>query len=361
MTRSAARDRPASVGVIGAGIFGVSAALEARALGLDVTLYERRSDILTGSTARNFFRLHRGYHYPRDAPTARQARDGYETFAQTFADAVVRTAPHHYAIAATGSRTSAEEFLRHCADLGLRARPVRLPMLVAGSVTACFEVEESYYDPTRLRRLCWNRLRQSAVRVQLACRTDARTVRRAHDVLVVTAYSGLNAVLAALGCPTMELRYDVCEVAIVSAPQLARCSVVVLDGPFLSVAPYGVDLHLLYDVVHSVRRRETGRTRPHLGEDEQRIAGPIELPPPSAGFPAIAASARRFVRPLTGLQHVGSLYSERVVLPDVAATDARPSVARRLTPGVIAVLSGKVSSSVDTARLVAGMIAAELQ
>jgi len=84
----------ASVGVIGAGIFGVTAALELDAAGADVTLYEQRPDILTGTTARNFFRLHRGYHYPRDPQTARQARDGYSSFTSMFAGAVTRHLPH---------------------------------------------------------------------------------------------------------------------------------------------------------------------------------------------------------------------------------------------------------------------------
>jgi hypothetical protein len=350
-----------SVGIIGGGIFGVSAALEARALGPEVTLYERRNDILAGSTARNFFRLHRGYHYPRDANTARQARDGYVTFSRVFADAVLRTVPHHYAIASAGSRTTAEQFVRHCDELGLRARPVELPMIVTEAVAGCFEVDESYYDPARLRRMCWERLIRSAVQVELNCVRDASAVRRRHDVVAVTAYGALNKVLTEMGCPTTLLQYDVCEVPVVHAPGLHRCSVVVMDGPFMSVAPYGDDVHLLYDVVHSVHRRTTGHGSIDLCCYEHHLAWPAVSLAPATKFEAILASAKRFVTPLTGVRHVGSLFAERVVLADVAATDARPSLVRRVAPGVISVLSGKVSSSIDAGRTVAAMIAAELR
>ena len=143
-TPTPVRRNHGSVGIIGAGIFGVSAALALNGIGVAVTLYEKRSDILNGSTARNIFRVHRGYHYPRDPSTARQARDGYMSFSRIFAEALVPAAPHYYAIAAGGSRTTAEQFQQHCDQLGLQARPVRLPTLVPDSVEACFEVDESY-------------------------------------------------------------------------------------------------------------------------------------------------------------------------------------------------------------------------
>ena len=95
-----------SAGVIGAGIFGVAAALELAELGIDVTLYDKRGGILDGATARNVFRLHRGYHYPRDPATAMQSRDGYAPFLGRFAEALTPAVPAYYAIAAEGSLTS---------------------------------------------------------------------------------------------------------------------------------------------------------------------------------------------------------------------------------------------------------------
>ena len=207
-----------SVAVIGAGIFGVTAALALDAAGADVTLYERRGDILSGATARNLFRLHRGYHYPRDEATARQARDGYESFTRMFAGALTRKAPHYYAIAAEGSLTSAAQFAQHCDRLGLRATPRTEQMFVPGTVEDCFEVDEAYYDVFLLRRLCRERLAGSRVRAELGCALAPAVIREAHDVVVVAAYAGLNEVLAGLGCPPAELQYETCEVAVIRAP-----------------------------------------------------------------------------------------------------------------------------------------------
>lgn len=359
--RKAARRHQASVGIIGAGIFGITAALELDRLDVSVTLYEKRPDILSGTTARNFFRVHRGYHYPRDPHTARQARDGYASFARTFKDALAPTTPHHYAIAATGSRTTAEQFQQHCDQLGIRARPVQLPTIKPDTVSATFEVDESYYDAVLLKHLSWERLHRSDVQIELNFKDSAHAVGQAHDFVVVTAYDSLNHVLAELDCPTMNLQYELCEVPVIHAPDLRSSSLVVVDGPFNSIAPYGgSDLHLLYDVVHSVHTRTAGHRRLRSHSDTYLSAYSRQLPPASTRFTQILSSTRRFVSPLTDVTHVGSLFAERVVLPDVSDTDARPTVVRWVTPSVMSVLSGKVCTSVDAGAAVAEAIASKL-
>jgi predicted dehydrogenase len=276
-------------------------------------------------------------------------------------EAFVPATPHHYAIAAAGSRTTAEQFQRHCDQLGLRARPVRLlTTLVPDSAEACFEVDESYYDAVQLKRLSWERLVKSHVRVELGCTRQVRALRQAHDVVVVTAYGSLNQVLAELGCPTMELQYEVCEVPVIHAPRLDRCSVVVMDGPFMSVAPYATGLHLLYDVVHSVHTRTVGHASPGLRGYAYQLGGPPVSHPACTRFASILSSTQRFVAPLADVRHVGSLFAERIVLPGVGETDARPTEVRWVTPCVICVLLGKVSVAIDAGRTVAGAIAGKL-
>jgi hypothetical protein len=350
----------ASIGVIGAGIFGVTTAAELADSGFAVTLYEKREDILTGTTARNFFRVHRGYHYPRDLSTARDARDGYASFSQIFSDALTAPIPHHYAIAAAGSRTTVEHFEQHCHQLGLRARRVRLPNLVPGSVEACFEVDEAYYDAAWLRKLAWERLLSVGVHVELQSARSPRDIARAHDFVVVAAYGSLNEILVALECGPLELQYELCEVPVVYTPELRRCSVVVLDGPFVSVAPYGDAYHVLYDVVNSVHTRFVGHASPGPQGFARQLDGPLIATSAATRFSSIHASARRFFKPLENAVHVGSLFAERVIIPGLEGTDARPTLVQWVTPQVISVLSGKVSTSIDAGRTVARSIASRL-
>lgn len=349
--------RSGSVGVVGGGIFGVTAAWELAAVGLAVTLYEKRNDILSGTTAHNFFRVHRGYHYPRDKPTAEESRDGYDSFTQVFSAALTASAPHHYAIAASKSQTTVDQFLRHCHQVGLRARRTSLPEIVPGSVAACFEVDEAYYDTTLLRKIAWERLLSARVQVELQSVRKGQELAQAHDFVVVAAYGSQNEVLRELGCSPIELQYELCEVPIVRTPGLDGLSLVVLDGPFVSAAPCGRICHALYDVVHSVHARSVGYTNPSFQEYPRDFIVAEELPSQLSRVAPILESARRFLAPMENPVHVGSHFAERVVFPGLDATDARQTMVEWASPTVISILSGKIGTSIDTARFIAREVA----
>jgi hypothetical protein len=273
---------------------------------------------------------------------------GYTPFLGMFAEALTPAVPAYYAIAAEGSLTSAEQFQFHCHQLDLSCKPVPVyeTGLIPGAVEACFEAEESYYDPDLLRRFAWQRLEQFGVKVQLEWR-HTKQIALNHDVVVVTAHAALNEVLFDLGCQTYRLQYELCEVPIVSAPSLAGLSLVVMDGPFCSIAPFRDGRHILYDVEHSVHRREVATAHP-------------DWPPGGASKAGLMLEkARRFVD-MGEISYLGSLWGERVVLPYVEHSDARPSTTWWAASNVLAVLSGKVTASVSTGRAIARRVAVRL-
>jgi hypothetical protein len=57
------------IAIIGAGIYGCHLALELNAIGHEIDLYDMSSDVFSGASTRNSFRIHKGYHYPRSAKT----------------------------------------------------------------------------------------------------------------------------------------------------------------------------------------------------------------------------------------------------------------------------------------------------
>ncbi|WP_421118019.1 FAD-dependent oxidoreductase [Aquihabitans daechungensis] len=266
-----------SVGVLGGGIFGVSAALELREQGYDVTIFESQGALLQGATARNLFRIHRGFHYPRDEPTARQASIGFDSFVRTYREAVEPGSAQYYAMADHGSRTSVAEFERHCRQVGLQAEVVDRPAFLTDAVERCWQVYEPYFDPVTLRRIISERLRQAGIRIVLDCPATADEIARNHDYLVLAIYADTNEALHQLGLEALPLQYDLCEVPVVRSPRLRDHSVVVMDGPFVSLAPYRGDSHLLYDVQHSVHDRVTATSKPAfppVGQDHAGLAPP---------------------------------------------------------------------------------------
>jgi hypothetical protein len=60
---------------------------------------ERLPGLMEGVSS-NANRLHRGYHYPRDAETARQCQHGYGKFKQEFESAILKGVRNAYSLPA---------------------------------------------------------------------------------------------------------------------------------------------------------------------------------------------------------------------------------------------------------------------
>ena len=67
------------IAVIGGGVFGTMIAIRLAEFGQSVSLLERLPALMQGTTS-VANRLHFGFHYPRDAETARQCKRGFTRF-----------------------------------------------------------------------------------------------------------------------------------------------------------------------------------------------------------------------------------------------------------------------------------------
>ena len=345
-----------NVAVVGAGIFGVACADELARRGHRVTVFEAGSDIMQAASAINQYRLHRGYHYPRRADTAQACRDSEQSFRSVYGQAVIDHVDRHYAIAASESLTGASAFLEFCERLALPFRLAHAPFLAPDSVELCIRVTEGLLDLELLRRIAWERLRSAGVDVRLE---QATRLSRLHDfdTVVVCAYARINEVLDE-GEGLLDYQFEVVEKPIVRpTPALAGQSVVVLDGPFMCMDPYGATgLSVLGHVVHAIHHRNVGR----LPEIPARLVpllnrGLVERPPLTR-FQRFVEAGSRFLPEMAHLEHVGSLFTVRTVIPGLDDTDARPTLVRAIRDGVITVFSGKIGTCIQAAEDVAALV-----
>jgi glycine/D-amino acid oxidase-like deaminating enzyme len=338
------------VAVVGAGVYGCVAALDLAAAGHSVEVYERHRGILYGATRAQQGRLHRGYHYPRSLTTAKAAQRDARVFAARFPTVVDRTAWQVYAIADEGSLTSADDYLRFCDTLGGGYR-VTPPQPLLQGVEVAVAVDEAFINIPKLRELLYRQLRAAGVTLQLATEVDPATVPG--DLVVATTYGR--------GFP-LPLRYELCEVVEVAlGMHYARRSFVILDGPHgISVDPVpGRSTHLLYDVTNSVHTAGVGTL-----DIPEELVGLVDRGPvltPHGRLETLMRTARRYLLRVGMPTYHGSRFTVRAVLPDVDATDERPTVLHRdpADGRVVHVLAGKVDGAVTAAKdLVA--IAAEV-
>jgi hypothetical protein len=333
------------VAVVGGGIFGCTIAVDLARAGIRVDLYEARSGILQGATARCQARLHRGYHYPRSDSTAAAARDASTQFEARYPEAVVKAPAHYYAIA-PDSLTTPEDYLRFCDRLGLWYEVIDPPPRMYG-VDLCVQVDEAIIAVPILAQLLHRDLWAAGVAVHLGRQVWPEQLNN-YDLIIMATY----------GLPwPRPLRYEICEVALVELGRYGGESYVIQDGPFVSLDPYG-RLYALYDVVHSVHVASVGYV-PEIPQDYldllQRPGALTSL----SNFDKMVTSAGRFLSMLDpggrGVSiHHRSMFSIRAVLPDVDATDERPTLIER-NGNIIQILSGKICTAVTAAQRVTEM------
>lgn len=361
------------IAVIGGGIFGCTAAIHAVRAEHEVHLFEKAGALMQGASAVNQFRLHRGYHYPRSPETGRECRVGNVSFRQEYGEAIIpaekrKHGGQYYAIAREGSKVSADEYFSFLQASKLPARPV--PASIAGlnadSVDLVLEVLEGAIDPVRLKALVSEKM--AGVHVHLGTNPRVPPSRKDFDQIIIAAYAGTNIVARQLGCRTTPLQFEVCEKPVVRLPARWRdVGVVVMDGPFCSIDPYGTTgLHVLGHVQHAIHWTRTGdsafeemRTGPERGGRFRGVAcwapkvalnAGIIAKPAGSNYPKFVEAGSHFFPALKDAEYIGSMFTVRAVLPNRDATDERPTLVHRLDDQVVRIFSGKIGTAVEAAR-----------
>lgn len=343
------------VAVIGCGIFGAEIAIRVKSLGLSVSIYEAKSDILSGASANNQNRLHLGFHYPRDLETGRQSIRGFDAFKNKYSECIQEGFLNAYFIANTKSLTTPGDYLKFCEQLGVpyqKISPDDFPVKVLGASTGVL-CNEVVYDCGILRQLFWQALRRDSVQVEL----NQRVIRIEKSegkyrlefenrppvlagTVINASYGDINRLTAQLGHAVIEKLYEYTAVPIIQM-DMPRVGVTIMDGPFMTLLPYGKsDNFLLYNVEHSLIAKNVSTqidpnwlmpdTAPFSGVDKQQF------------FEKMISICREFVPALATAKIKGFLEGPRMVLAHRDHTDTRPSMVTCYDQSYYTVMAGKI-------------------
>ena len=341
------------VAVVGGGIFGATSAIELARHGFTVDLFEQNHDLLLGASGINQYRLHRGYHYPRSPETVESCLESESDFREMYASAIIDDVEHYYCIAKKGSRTSADEFVELCNVEGLELAESSCDLVRKAPIELCVRAKESLVDPEILRSDCRSKLRSLKVNVHLDTRADSRLLH-SYDFMVVCTYSSLNEFLVDGFADTQQdYQFELCEKPVARLPKtFDHKSVVVMDGPFMCIDPFGrTGLFVLGNVVHAIHQTNVGKY-PEIDEQYRSLlnVGVIENPPVTH-FDRFISSAGEFFQDNVGeAEHIGSMFTIRSVLPYKDDTDERPTMVRQVGDRMVTIFSGKFGTSVQAAK-----------
>lgn len=341
------------VAVIGGGLFGCTAAALAAKHGHEVHLFEAKAKLMQGATSCCYYRLHRGYHYPRSLETGRESLDAEASFREWYGKSVIDGGQQYYAVPA-GAKVSGAEFQNFMDALKLRYRRIeRHPSINAEWV---FEVEEPRIDAALLSILAVDAVNESGVHVHLG-----RPVGKldGFDRIIVAAYAGTNQVLRRLGFPAAEYKFQVVEKPLVALPAaFANTSIVAMDSCCVDPHQY-TDCHVLGHVSATFHYEHVG-TEPLvplylLPYVERGVVRQREGYEVSRIHDVIRAMAD-VIPAVRGCEYMGSMYAVRALLTGQEATDARPTMVRRLSDQVVQIFSGKLGTAVVAAEQAVGML-----
>lgn len=329
------------VAVVGGGIFGVSSAL--KLCDLDVTLFERNSDILSEASATNQYRLHRGYHYPRSIDTAISANKGTQTFVEEYPCEIPQT-KQYYAIASKNSKVSTEDYESFMKEVSLNYDVVDLDLVSDINVDKVYLANETLFDPCELYKICKDRLDESDVELRLNTEFTPSMVD-SYDYVVNCTYSNLNQI----NDDNQVYQFEVCEKPLLKlSDKYKGIGIVVMDGPFMCIDPYSdTDYHIMGNVVHAIHETNVGEYPIVSDELKSVLNKGLVRNPKVTNIDKFIESASEFFD-MEGVEHIGSMFTIRTVLANRDHDDARPSIVKKHNQKLYSIFSGKISTAVDT-------------
>ena len=330
--------------VVGGGIFGTTASIALATSGFNVTLHEELNHLIMAASDINQYRLHRGYHYPRSKQTAQECLDGLKSFKRKYGDSVVNGdgVNHFYAISSRDSLVSSEDYIKFVKEMGLDYN-ICEPFL---GTDLTVEVNEELFDSDKLRVQVIQKIKGAGVKVVRGKKTTEEDFKD-FDYIVIAAYAKINDLVD----EPIQYQYEVVEKPVVKLPeQYKNKSVVVMDGPFMCLDPYKDGYHVLGHVEHAIHSTNVGHYPMVLNKYiAAYINTGIVHEPHVTKINKFIEAGMEFFEDFDKLEHIGSMFTIRTVLPYRDEDDARPTIVNQVAHNVYTIFSGKIGTCVEAA------------
>ena len=159
------------IAIIGGGIFGASCAVELGSW-CDVSLFEKKDELMREASFVNQYRHHWGYHYPRSDETVTQCRLARSDFESVYKKTIVRS-PAYYGIAKHNTMISGKKYVEFCKRNGLPVHIENPPgnFIDPKRYAVFLKTPEAVYDYGALRNVTEKRLK-SGRRIRICLDTE---------------------------------------------------------------------------------------------------------------------------------------------------------------------------------------------
>jgi hypothetical protein len=361
--------------IIGAGLYGLYAALSCVRKGQHVLVLECDSTPFRRATYINQARVHMGYHYPRSISTAIKSARYFERFYKDFGFCINREFEQIYATSEQYSWTDGMQFKKFCKAAQIPCEELHPEnYFKPGMCDSVFRTREYTYDAMILKNYFLDELGKYSFCVEIRYGVVIQRIERMQDFYVIQSgdgnayeaafvlnatYAGTNQILDMVGFDKFKIKYELCEIILCDVnDKLKEIGFTVMDGPFFSIMPFGkTGFHSLTSVTftpHATSYQELPTfdcqakmcgycSAFRLGNCNDCQAKPI------TAFPYMKNLTRKYLREEYGFTYHSSLFSMKPILMNSEIDDSRPTVIRVYSekPKFVGVLSGKINTVYD--------------
>ena len=360
--------------IIGAGLYGLYAALRCGKKGERVVVLEYDATPFRRATYINQARVHQGYHYPRSLSTALKSAHYFERFNEDYAFCINKEFDQIYATSAQYSWTGGKQFRDFCKAADIPCKGLDPDnYFKEGMCDGTFLTREYTYDAEILKNYFLKELGQHP---NVEIRYDVRiaSIDKGEEVYTLhlkdgkdlcapyvlnATYASTNQIVDLLGYDKFKIKYELCEIILCDVnDKLKDIGITVMDGPFFSIMPFGsTGLHSLTSVTFTPHATSYDPLPTFDCQKEcNGFCSPKQLgncndcpAKPKTAFPYMASLARKYLLDDYGFSYRGSLYSMKPILMSSEIDDSRPTVIATYSkhPTFVGVLSGKINTVYD--------------
>ena len=248
--------------IIGGGFYG---SYLAKILGRNkkVLLIDKNISLMRAASFANQTRLHEGAHYLKSMDTAKSSSYYTSKLKKQFPEIIIPNRKHYYALPESYNSISSDEFAQKCEILGINFHKINERILSIPHTT--YNVLEDNYDPSKLRKSIIDKINFANVEIKL--NTSVVDVESKLSRFIVTlsdsskvyvnnvfnvTYTEVNEINKLFKIEEEQTVTEYVEIPLLYMPIFSRQALTVIDGPYLSLTPFGLSkLHNLTSVIYS--------------------------------------------------------------------------------------------------------------
>jgi L-2-hydroxyglutarate oxidase LhgO len=352
--------------ILGGGFFGCKISCYLKKYFNRIILIEKETDLLQRASYANQARVHNGYHYPRSLLTALRSRVNFPQFVQDYRDCIDDTFDKYYAIGKIFSKVNAHQFKLFCQRIEAPLEPANIEikkLFNKNLIEEVFWTKEYAFDAVKLKKRVLEELEEFGVEVRFNSQvikvkensdsaievffqsdgTDSKVTTR---YVFNCTYSSINEILAASGLPTIPLKHEFTEMALVEVPEpIKYLGITLMCGPFFSIMPFPArGLHTLSHVRYTPHCywQDTENSCEATSENFNKIVR-------KTNYTHMIRDVARYMPILKDCPQADSLWEVKTVLPQSEVDDSRPILFKRTQAlkNLICVLGGKIDNVYD--------------